>query len=66
MAKKIEWSQTALVELGQILVYLTDEVSENASEKFADLVKSKIVQLATDTFDGRPVPTRNLCTPMGI
>ena len=58
MAKKIEWSQTALVELGQILVYLTDEVSENASEKFADLVKSKIVQLATDTFDGRPVPTR--------
>ena len=58
MAKKIEWSETSLAELGQMLMYLADEVSENAADKFAHLVKTKIVQLATNTFDGRPVPTR--------
>jgi plasmid stabilization system protein ParE len=58
MVKKIEWSKTALVELNQMLTYLQDEVSENAADKFADLVKLKLSQLAANTFDGRPVPTR--------
>ncbi len=58
MVNKIEWSKTAIAELGKILVYLKYEVSENASEKFADLVKQKLSQLADNTFDGRPVPTR--------
>jgi plasmid stabilization system protein ParE len=58
MVNKIEWSPTALAELGQILMYLSNEVSDNASQKFADLVKLKISQLSVNTFDGRPVPTR--------
>jgi hypothetical protein len=58
MVNKIAWSKTSLAELGQILIYFRDEVSESTSERFADLVKLKISQLAANTFDGRPVPTR--------
>ncbi len=58
MVNKIEWSKTSLAELGQILMYLRAEVSGNVAQKFADLVKLKISQLATNTFDGRPIPTR--------
>jgi plasmid stabilization system protein ParE len=58
MVRKIEWSKMALAELGQILTYLRYEVSDIAAERFADLVRHKINQLAANTFDGRPVPTR--------
>lgn len=58
MVNKIEWSDTALADLGRILTYLRDEISESAADKFAQAVKFKIAQLATNTFDGRPVPTR--------
>ncbi len=58
MVNKIEWSKTSLAELGQILMYLRAEVSENAAQKFADLIKLKISKLSANTFDGRPIPTR--------
>ena len=59
MVNKIEWTKTSLAELGQILLYLKDKVSEDAAMKFADLVKSKISQLSNRPFDGRPVPEHN-------
>ncbi len=58
MVKKIEWTKTSLVDLSQILIYLRDEVSENASIKFAGLVKLKISQLADNNFEGRSIPNR--------
>ncbi len=56
MVKKIEWTKTSLAELGQILLYLKDEVSDNAAIKFAELVELKISQLAANTFEGRAIP----------
>ncbi len=56
MVNKIEWTKTSLAELGQILIHLRDEVSDNSAQKFADLVKLKIYKLSSKTFEGRPVP----------
>jgi plasmid stabilization system protein ParE len=58
MVKRIEWTQTALVELGQVLNYLKNEVSIDTAIIFSDLLKKKIKNLETNKIEGRLVPTK--------
>ena len=58
MVNRIEWTQTALAELAQILKYLRDEVSNQAARRFVDILKKKIQMLETNKIEGRLVPKR--------
>lgn len=55
MAKRIEWSQTATAELGQILTYLRFEVSYQTALNFSELLQKRIDLLGTNRIEGRPV-----------
>jgi plasmid stabilization system protein ParE len=58
MVNRVEWTQIALAELAQILLYLREKTSSQTAQRFADLVKQKIYQLETNRMEGRRVPTR--------
>jgi plasmid stabilization system protein ParE len=57
MVNKIEFSRHALSELSEIITYLQDNASEQASERFGNLVKKQLIQLRSNTMEGRPVPS---------
>ena len=42
MVKRIEWSQTATAELGQILTYLRFEVSYQTALNFSEVLQKRI------------------------
>ncbi len=56
MVNKIEFSRHSLAELGEIINYLEQNASEQAANKFADLVKKQLHQLKSNLVEGRPVP----------
>ena len=58
MLNKIEWTQTSLNEVIEILNYLRIEVSDASAQKLADLINKKISMLETNRVEGRQVPTR--------
>ena len=58
MVKRIEWTKKAISELYHILDYLKIEVSENASERFLDLVEKQIESVRKYPTKGRLVPNR--------
>jgi plasmid stabilization system protein ParE len=56
MVNKIEFSRHSLAELGEILTYLQQNASEQAVNRFSDLVKKQLLQLRSNLMEGRPVP----------
>jgi plasmid stabilization system protein ParE len=58
MVNRIEWSQTATIELGQILTYLRFEVSYQTALNFSELLQKRIALLETNKIEGRPVLNR--------
>lgn len=55
MVNKIEFSSHALAELDEIITYLQENASEQAVERFGNLVKKQLIQLKSNTMEGRPV-----------
>jgi plasmid stabilization system protein ParE len=58
MAKRVEWSQTAAAELGQVLTYLRFEISYQTAVNFNELLQNKIDLLQSNRLEGRPVLNR--------
>jgi plasmid stabilization system protein ParE len=56
MVNKIEFSSHALEELDEIFIYLQEHASQQAVDKFGNLVKKHLIQLLSNTVEGRPVP----------
>ena len=58
MLNRIEWTQTSINEVIQVLSYLRREVSLESAQKLSDLLKKKISMLETNRVEGRRVPTK--------
>ena len=58
MLNRIEWTQTSINEVIQVLSYLRSEVSLESAQKLSDLLKKKISMLETNRVEGRRVPTK--------
>ena len=58
MAKRIEWTQKAIHELGQTIKYLKSEVSMTSAERFTNLIQQRIEQVEKYPTMGRKAPNR--------
>jgi plasmid stabilization system protein ParE len=58
MVKRIEWTKKAISELYHTLDYLKVEISENAAERFLNLVEKNIEGIKKHPSKGRLVPNR--------
>ena len=58
MVNRVEFSNDYLSELNSIIRYLRSNASDQASEKFFDLIKKQVTQLESNRVEGRRVPTR--------
>ena len=53
MVKRVEWRKKALRRLGDILLYLREEGSQQAAVNLADVIQKKIKQLEKQSLIGR-------------
>lgn len=56
MANKVIWTQKAVVQIENILTFLSEDVSDQSASKFLELIMSKVKSLENNTYEGRIVP----------
>ena len=58
MVNRVVFTPTSLVESNGIITYLRNNVSDQAAERFLDLIKRQVMQLESNLMEGRPISSR--------
>ncbi len=56
MVNKIVWTEKATNQVEEILLFLSQEISESTAVKFLETILKKIKSLENNSYEGRPVP----------